>query len=281
VTAFIATIATLALAICPIARPASTGETLRYARPLGQRADYRLTLEAGGQQISLDEKIPVHWRGEAEYTEEVIAATSEADYSLRVRGGLVAVEDATGSLAGGMMDHWPDLILRVTPRGELLDVSLATEGNASAARERAVAALAAHPVAIVLPAGPADVGADWYWEQNGSRQLNRLLAVEESPEGRIAHIASTAYAPLRLNEQSQALGLRTHLEGTVSQESTMDLLLSSGVVARHKGEMHVQTTSTVDLALRDGGETFAMSSDLRIAFDARLLSIDGRPVTMP
>jgi hypothetical protein len=58
----------------------------------------------------------------------------------------------------------------------------------------------------------------------------------------------------------------------------MVLLLSRGVPVRHKGEMRVQTKSTVDLALPDGNETFAMSSNLRIAFDIRLISIDGRLV---
>ncbi len=58
----------------------------------------------------------------------------------------------------------------------------------------------------------------------------------------------------------------------------MDLLVSRGLPLRHQGEMDVRTNSRVALALPGGGETFAISSTIRVAFDLRLVSIDGKPV---
>jgi len=64
----------------------------------------------------------------------------------------------------------------------------------------------------------------------------------------------------------------------VQQESQIDLLLAGGLVARHAGEMHLEAKSEAALDLPDGPAPFEMETDLRVAFDVQLATIDGQPV---
>jgi hypothetical protein len=278
---FITALTALGVATSSALGPAPLGVALRYRRPVGQVAKYRLSLEARGKQVGLGERLPVIWRAEMELTEEVISVGRGGVLRLRVHGRPVVVSDAVGTLAAGMMVDWPHLEFGVTPRGEVLDVSLALEEPKATCRARSLATLAAEPAPVVLPVGWIEVGADWRWERDGAHQINELVEVEGEGEWRIARIASTARAPLSLQEESEALGIRTRLWGEVAQQSQMDLLVSRGLPARQEGEMHVRTCSEVVLSLPEGGEIFWMESDIVVTFRLRLLTVDGLPVDVP
>jgi len=277
-TALLAVLTALVLAAAPVEGPAPGAVGLRYERPLGQTATYHVSLAAAGHQVSLGERLPVRWSAEVEYTEEVIARGRDGVVWLRVRSRPMAVEDATGRWQGPLAEPWPEMEVRLTSRGEVVDVSLAAGEGPSDVRRRALVSLIGQPNPVVLPSGRAAVGEGWEWAKSGAWQRNRLVGLEGEGERRVARVASESFAPLEMEERSEALGLAARLEGEVKGESQLDLLLAEGVPARHQGEMRVQTRSEVSLALPGAEKTFAMESDLRIAFDMRLVSIDGTPL---
>ena len=279
-------ILSLLAAIChPVAAAPATGTApghpgieLTYDRPLGQVAQYRMSLKARGEQRSLGERLPVRWKAQFELVEEVVAKGTDGTLWLRVRARHLDVTDSAGTLAGGMPARWPTLQVRLTPRGELIDVSPAIGEPDPGPRERALASLMMQPGAIVLPEGRVQVGEEWTYESGGIRQTSRLLSVAASGGDEVARIATTGSSPLALDEASPALGLTTRLTGRVQQESEVDLLVAQGLVARHRGEMHLETKSQVALDLPDGPGPFEMETDLRVTFDVQLIAIDGQSV---
>jgi hypothetical protein len=260
------------------ASPPPAGIELTYNRPLGQVARYRMSLDARGEQRSLGERLPVRWKAQFELVEEVVAKGTDGALWLRVRARLLDATDSAGTLAGGMPDRWPAVQVRLTPRGELIDVSPAIGEPDPGPRERGLASLMMQPGAIVLPAGRVQVGDEWTYESAGIRQASRLLSIAAPGGDEVARIASTGSSPLALDEASPALGLTTRLTGRVQQESRFDLLVASGLVARHTGEMRLETRSEAALDLPDGPAPFEMETDLRVAFDVQLLAIDGQSV---
>ena len=268
----------LAATLSPCAALSNTEVDLRYRRPLGQVVEYRLSLQVRGEQVSLGERLPVRWRAELAFREEVIGHGPEGVLWLRVRGRPLEVEDRAGTLAGALGGRWPEVQVQMTSRGEILDVSLATGEAEPGLRERAFVALTAQPAPIVLPDGPVPTGDTWEWERDAARQTNRLIALEEEGDWKVARIASRGSGPLGIQEGSEALGLTTRLEGEMTQDSQLELLLPQTVALRHQGEMRVQTESEVALALPAGERTFRMHSDVTIEFALRLVSIDGQPV---
>jgi len=294
----ISALAMLATALAPICRPVPDRVELRYRRPLGQVAEYRLSLQVEGEQISLEERRPVHMRVELKLSEEVIAQEVGGVLWLRVHARPVEVQDPTGTF-NGAAGRWPELQVRVTPRGEVLGISLAAGEPAPGPLERAFSSLVAQAAPVVLPAcGAAAVGEEWKWEQAGAVQKNRLLAIEGKADQTMARIASTGRAPLQLEEGSQPLGLRTHLRGEQTYASQLYLLLAQGVAARQQGEMRLRTRSevTLDLPVRlrrtgpvarspaaipvgeadlgtEGTEEFTLQSDLRVLFHLELVSV--------
>jgi len=279
-------ILSLLAAICnPVAAAPATGAApppvgieLTYDRPLGQVAQYRMTLDARGEQRSLGERLPVRWKAQFELVEEVVAKGTDGTLWLRVRARLLDVTDSAGTLAGGMPARWPTLQVRLTPRGELIDVSPAIGEPDPGPRERGLASLMAQPGAIVLPDGRVQVGEEWTYESGGIRQASRLLSISAPGGDEVARIASTGSSPLALDEASPALGLTTHLTGRVQQESEVHLLVARGLVARHTGEMRLETKSEAALGLPDGPAAFEMETDLRVTFDVQLVAIDGQSV---
>ncbi len=257
------------------APPPSTWE-LRYRRPLGQVATYRLSLQVEGVQTSLGERRPVRIRAELELTEEVIAQEVEGAAWLRVHARVLEVRDPTGTFAG-LASQWPELKIRASPRGEVLDVSPAARESQLQPFERAFTSLMASAAGapVVLPPSGLRValGEEWEWEHQGARQQNRLLRVEGEGDRQVAHIASTASSPLALEESIEALGLRTHLTGDQTCTSELELLLTQGLVARHRGETRLRTRSQVALELEDGTQEFPLESTLRLLFDLRLTGV--------
>jgi len=275
----------LAAICCPVAAaPANAaalpppGVELTYDRPLGQVAQYRMSLDARGEQKSLGERLPVRWKAQFEFVEEVVAKGTDGTLWLRVRARLLDVTDSAGTLAGGMPPRWPAVQVRLNPRGELIDVSAAIGEPDPGPRERGLMALMVQPGAIVLPARRVQVGEEWTYECGRIRQTSRLLSITTSGGDEVARIVSSGSSPLALDESSPALGLTTHLTGRVQQESQIDLLLAGGLVARHAGEMHLEAKSEAALDLPDGPAPFEMETDLRVAFDVQLATIDGQPV---
>jgi hypothetical protein len=193
----------------------------------------------------------------------------------------IEVKDAIGTFGRGTRGDWPDVQIRMTRRGEVLDVSLATGEHGPGMAERSFVSLMAQPAPVVLPPGRVAVGDEWEWESGQARQQNRLLEVSGEGAERVARIASESQSPLELAEASDALGLTTEMSGNVTQRSEIDLLLAHGLVARHKGQMEVRTKSEVTMELPEGQRTFDMQSILKIDFDLRVARIDGQPANLP
>lgn len=267
-----------AAASTPDVAPAPAGIGLTYDRPLGQVAVYRMSLEARGAQNSLGERLPVRWKAQFELVEEVVAKGKDGTLWLRSRSRLLDVTDSAGTLAGGMPARWPTIQVRLTPRGELVDVSPAIDEPNPGPRERGLTSLMMQAGAIVLPEGRLPVGQEWTYESEGLRQTSRLVSAAGAEGDRTAHISTSASSPLALDQTSPELGLTTRLTGRVQQQSELDLLLARGLVARHTGEMRIETSSQAALDLPEGSAPFEMTADLTVAFDIRLVAIDGEPV---
>jgi len=276
----IAALAVLATALSPVSELVPSGVGLSYQRPLGQVAEYRLLLEVRGEQISLGERRPVRVSAELAFTEEVVAQERDGVMWLRVGARPVEARDASGTFAARGREHWPHVQVRMTPRGEVLDVSLATGEHWAGVAERSFVSLMAQPAPVVLRPGRTAVGDEWEWESAGASQRSRLVEVRGEGAGQVARIVSESRAPLELTEGSEALGLATRVSGDVAQQSEVDLLVARGLVARHKGEMEVHTKSEVTLALPEGPRVFDMRSDLQIEFDLKLVRVDGEAVNL-
>lgn len=265
------------VAICLAASPLSARVSLRYGGPVGQVAEYRLTTKMTGHQVSLGQRRPIAAEAEWEVREEVLSRDPDGATTRRLTARLVAKKDPTGAFTGGP-SGLPVLEVRVSPTGEVL--ASAPEGAGTAGMlERALASLLARPVPVMLPAAPAEIGVPWRWERDGASQENTLLAVDESACGGRARITSTGTAPLALAEQSEALGLGTRLTGSETQTSTLDLLLEAGVPLRHQGKSVVQSNAEVALESPAGSHTFSLALEATVAFDLRLLRLNGAPVT--
>jgi len=275
--ALLAVLTAFIVAASPVGRRPAAEVELRYERPLGQVATYRLGLSVTGEQVSLGERLPVRWRAEVEYREEVIARGPGEVLWLRARGRPVEVEDRTGGWRGPLAEPWPELEVRLTERGEVRETSLAVGEEPANVRRRALVSLMAQPMPVVLPAGPVAVGEEWEWRDGGARQTNRLVGLEGEGEARVARVVSEGISPLEMEERSEALGVTARLTGEARRRSELALLLGQGVALRHQGEILLKTRSEVSLALADGEETFVMESDLTVEFDLRLVSIEGKP----
>jgi len=271
----LAALAVLATALSPLGNLAASGHELTYQRPLGQVAEYRLLLEVKGEQVSLEERLPVVISAELAFTEEVIAQGPDGVLWLRVAARPLEVKDSSGTFATGRRGDWPDMQVRMTRRGEVLEVSLASGEDRGGMAERSFASLMAQPAPVVLPTGRVAVGDEWEWESDGAWQRGRLLEVTGAGAEQVARIASEGRSPVELTEVSETLGLTTHMSGEISQRSELDLLVARGLAARHKGQMLARTKSEVTLELPEGPQTFEMHSDLEIEFDLRLLRVDG------
>jgi hypothetical protein len=275
--ALLAVLTAFMVAASPVGRRPAAEVELRYERPLGQVATYRLGLSVTGEQVSLGERLPVRWRAEVEYREEVIARGPGEVLWLRARGRPVVVEDGTGGWRGPLAEPWPELEVRLTETGEVRETSLAVGEESANVRRRALVSLMAQPRPVVLPAAPVAVGEEWEWQDGGARQTNRLVGLEGEGEARVARVVSEGISPLKMEERSEALGVTARLTGETRRRSELALLLGQGVPLRHQGEISLKTRSEVSLALPDGEETFVMESDLRVEFDLRLVSIEGKP----
>ena len=277
----VAALAVLAAALSPAGAAAPSGIELEYRRPLGQVVEYRLFINANGEQTALEERRPVRLSAELALTEEVIAQGKDGALWLRVGARAVEVKDPSGTFGTGRRGDWPEVRVRMTRRGEVLDVSLATGEHRPGMAERSFVSLMAQPAPVILPPGRVAVGDEWEWQSGEARQRSRLVEVSGEGAKRVARIASESQSPLELAEASDALGLMTRMSGDVTQRSEVELLLAQGLVARHKGHMDIRTKSEVTLDLPEGQRTFEMQSMLKIDFDLRLARIDGQPVERP
>jgi hypothetical protein len=260
----------------PAAAPSSPGVALRYDPPLGQTARYRISLDVTGTQTSLGERLPVRWRAEGEVREEVVAKQGDGSFWLRVTPGRMTVSEANGTFANGLGTEWPAMRLHVWPTGEVLETAQVGSEENKRARERALGALMAQVVPVILADRPIEPGGEWKVESGGAKQTNRLLSLEGTGDSQIARISSTSRSPLALDEGVAELGLLARLSGEAQQASELELAVRTGLVRRHKGRTHLVTKSQVALSLPEGSETFLMESDLTIAFDIRLQNVDGK-----
>lgn len=271
--------AAAAVMLAPVEGLLPSGIGLEYRAPLGRVAEYELRLVVEGEQVSLEETRPVHLRAVVEFSEEVIARQSDGVIWLRIHGRPQVVRDPTGTFGAGRRGLWPDIQLRVTPRGEVLDSSVAVGSEPPGPSERAFSSLMLQPAPVVLAANPVQVGDEWEWADGSREQRNRLVELLEVEGGQVARIASEGRAQLRLEEGSPALGLTTRLEGEQRQTSEMDLLVEEGLVVRHRGQISLHMESETVLVVAGEEKVFPMRSDLSIDFDLRLLRVDGRPVS--
>lgn len=264
--ALAAVLFSLALAPSPAA-----AEMLTYRGAVGRVAEYRVTVQATGQQTSLGESRPV--RVEAEYAvrEEVLSCDAEGNLQLQVTGRVVKVKDTTRAFSNQRLDL-PPVLLLVSPRGELLGAE-ALSGE-TGMRERAAAELLPQFLPVLLPTGPVEPGQTWEGESQGVKQTNRLLEVKA---GR-ARIASQVRAPLSFADTSGALGLSTTVTGRQTQTSTLELDLISGLALQHKGNLVLQAGTEVAMETPEGRRRFPLELELRVAFESRLVRLEGRPL---
>lgn len=255
---------------------ASGAAPLRYRGEPGRIAVYRLTLSASGEQVSLGERRPVRLEAEVELREEVLAVSAEGVMQVRATGRALSLRDRTGTFGQSDGGRWPAVEVSLTPRGEVVASAPAGQVEPGPAA-RAFAALLAMPAAVVLPEGPVAVGQSWTWNTEGCHQDNRLIASEDG--GRLARVVSTVRAPVSLREQSPVLGVSTALTGTLTQTSRLDLDVSQGLVARHRGQMRLETAGEVTLGLPKETVRNPITSRLTVRFDLRLLRVEqrGRP----
>jgi hypothetical protein len=280
------------------AAPSHPGVALRYDPPLGQTARYRVSLDVSGSQTSLGERLPVRWKAEGELWEEVVARGGDGSFWLRVTVETMTVTEANGAFANSLGGGWPEVRLHISATGAVIEAKPAAgrgrpssppragrappQGDGTGARERAIGSLMAELAPLILPDDPVARGDTWTADTaGGGRQTNRLLSVEGSGDSQVARIASSSRSPLALDEGIAELGLATQLSGEARQTSELELLVSGGLVLRHKGSTHLMTKSQVTLSLPEGEERFPMESDLTIVFDLRLRTVDGKSVSAP
>ncbi len=256
-----------------------TGIILRYDRPLGQVARYRVSLDVQGVEVSLGERLPVKWKAEVEISEEVIARGSDGSIWLRVTSRPIKVSDSNGTLANGAAIQWPATRVYLSSRGEVLKAAEPDTEGSPHARERAFASLLTQAAPIVLPEGAVQLGDEWQAENGSARQTNHLVSISGVGEHQTARITSVADLSLNTVESIEELGMDTHLGGEVRETSQLDLLIHAGLTLRHKGRSHIVTTTKTTLALPEGPpEEFVMESDLTLAFNIRLVAVNGMPV---
>jgi hypothetical protein len=218
----------------------------------------------------------VQWRAELHVVEEVVAKSVDGTIWLRVGGHIVKASDAAGTLVAGMPGRWPAVHMRVSPLGEVIDVSVATGETAAGAREHAFMSLFAQPGLVVLPADRVEPGDTWETRNREGHQTSELLSVQESPMGEIAVISTGREAALGLAKGSTALGLHTDSDGRVTETSELRLLLEKGLVLGHTGEMEMRMNSAVSLSLPGGTETFDIEASLAVDFEVQLVAVNGR-----
>ena len=270
----------IALLLAPLlsASPCRADEVrLEYRGRLGEVREYGLALDVRGERTSHGESRPVRVLAQLHLREEVIGIERDGVFWMRVRGEIVDVRDPTGTLASGRYSRWPEMKVRVDPRGRLLSATLAADRPAPGPPQRGFASLMSRIPTVIVPSGPVAVGTSWEWDEMGGHQENRLLSLGGAG-GRIAHIAGSGRVPLSLGEESPALGVTVELTGMQNRESQLDLLVERGLVLRHRGEMSLATKEEVALELPEGEPRFLLESDLRISFDLRLLEVDGAPL---
>ena len=255
--------------------PPAPGPQLAYDPPLGQVAEYQLSLTVAGTQTSLDERVVVKWRGEATTREEVIARARDGAIWLRVRSTIESARDATGVLSGAFPLDLPTVQYRLSQRGEVLDVSTATGEVAPDERGRVLLALVSQMTPPVLPAGPVCLGDTWSYENEDGVQTSQLVSLEDDLA--CLHLNSTSRPHLR--DGVAELGLTTDLTGEAAQDSLLYLQVSTGQVVRHVGDVRLRTASKTTLELPEGPQVFDIQADFDIGFDVLLTRLNGEPVT--
>jgi len=274
--AWLVTAASLLTLLGPPPQAIPRGTLLEYRRPLGQVAEYELRFRARGEQISLGERRPVYVDGAVAVTEEVVAHEPDGIVRLRVSGRLLEARDPTGAFSAGHARRWPELQLRVTPTGEVLETSIRAPAGPDPL-PRAFGSLLGQPLPIVLPQRPVEPGQQWRYAAGRALQTNRLLEITDGAD-LIARIESESTAPLTLCEGSAALGLTFTLSGEQRQSSRLELPLRLGLPVRHEGRLLVRSQAQAELALPEGVETFEFTSDLTVDFEVRLVRLDGAPL---
>lgn len=256
-----------------------SGVQLVYGPQLGQVASYVAVFEVSGEQVSLDERRPVKVHAEVELREEVIAQEADGSSWLRVSGKLVKVQDASGTFGVGQHGDWPEVEVRLSPRGQALEARPGSADERPGPLQRAFADMLRAPAAVVLPEGPVAVGETWRWEANGAWQSNRLLGVHVG-RYQVADILSSGREPISLEERSDALGVTTKVSGEQRQTCHVGLMLPQGTMATAKGEMQLRTRGETVLQLSEKKERFPTTSDLTVAFSIRLVQLSGEPVDL-
>ena len=266
----------LALIASAFASRAHAGSLLRYGGHRGQVAVYRLSVSAVGQQMSLGERRPVSVEAEFELREEITATGPAGAITARIVPVVISTRDSAGAFGNGERSIFPTIEVTIDERGQVLATRPLSDEHVGP-YQRAFASLIAAPGAV-MPTGPAMVGDSWTWESDGSRQTSRLAAVRHGSYGVVARVETAMTAPIRLQEESVGLGLKTSMSGNETETSVLDMLVDTGVVLRNKGVARSATKEQVVLQLAHGPKAFLMASDITVSFDLRLVRLDGKPI---
>ncbi len=263
----------------PATTPPVAGAILRYDRPVGQVARYHVALDVRGAEVSLDERIPVRWKAQFDLSEEVIAREPDGSFWLRVVSSPMVSTDGNGVFANDAAMRWPVVRLHISQRGELLEPVQPETNDQSRAVERALASLITEAGPVTFPENPVLPRSRWTSQCAEATQTNRLVALKGAPGREVARISSMTASPLALEEEIAELGLVTSLTGQSRQTSEIEFLTASGLVRRQSGSARITTQSQVTLALPGGQQLFTLQSDLTMAFNLRLVAINGQPVS--
>ncbi len=266
----------LLLTVALLAEAAHARISLRYRGRVGQVATYRLLMKATGEQTSLGERRPVSIEAEFELRQQVVATGPLDSFRSELTARPISIKDPTGTFASNGRSRSLSVQLTTTPRGEVLSTS-PLSSNHVGPYERAFADLLSLPD-MLLPADPISIGSAWESNSPQGGQRSRLISTRQSPFGLVARIETTATAPLRLQEESQGLGLNTTVSGSEQRRETIEMLVDKGLVLSSNGESSLLTHGEITLDLAEGRRRFPISSQMRVVFELRLTRLDGKPV---
>jgi hypothetical protein len=258
------------------AEAAHASISLRYRGRVGQVATYRLLMKATGEQISLGERRPVSIEAEFELRQQVVATGPLDSFSSELTARPIRIKDPTGTFASNGRSRSLAVQLTITPRGEVLSTAPLSDNHVGP-YERAFAAFLSLP-GVLLPAGSVSVGGAWESHAPQGGQRSRLTAIRRTPFGLVARIDATATAPVRLQEESQGLGLSTTVSGFETRRESLELLVDDGIVLSNKGESSLLAHGEITLDLPEGRRRFPISSQMRVVFELRLTRLDGKPI---
>lgn len=254
--------------------PATDVVLLRYRPAPGQVAVYHVTSQVTGWQELGSARQPVGVQVTLELAEEVAKVEADGSFWLRVRGRVLAVADPSGTFGVGERADFPDLELRLSSLGEVMEVRLPAGQHLGPFQRAFSTILSAVPAPVLFPPGPVRPGEEWECVHRESRQRNRLDRVGSTWPA-TAQLVSWLRVPLDLTESGAELGVTWRMSGELSARREVELLLGSGLTRREVGEAHLQTSGEAMLASAQDVPALPARADLHLSYRSELAAASG------